>query len=177
MHERRGGRKKGSKNKITLERQMRSVQVAARHQGKEGEAPQLGKDVIDYFMAIATRYAKAYEPSDNDLSYSPDPAVQDMRDWKRNQFKGWARLAVSWAADLAPYQSPTYRAISISHKDEIEEDRGTTVIHTIEDLKAQLLLHGVSPDQLGRALLEQEQQMLEHENYGSDSEPESPERD
>jgi hypothetical protein len=59
--------------------------------------------------------AQAYAPSDADLSFDSKPEVQEMRDWKRNQFKGWARLAVAWAADLAPYQSPTFRAISISH--------------------------------------------------------------
>jgi hypothetical protein len=145
--------------------------VAARHKGKEGEAPQLGKDVIDYFMAIATRYAKAYEPSDDDLSYSPDPAVQDMRDWKRNQFKGWAKLAVAWAADLAPYQSPTYRAISISHKDDGQRDRGTTVLHSIEQVKEQLLLRGVTPEQFAQVLLRKPATLEHDDKDDSDDKP------
>ena len=90
-------------------------------------------------------------------------ATQNKRDWKRNQFKGWARLAVAWAADLAPYQSPTYRAISISTKDDSQRDRGTTVLHTIEQVKEQLLLRGVSPDQFARALM-QKPKLLEHEH-------------
>ena len=70
---------------------------------------------------------------------------------------------MAWAADLAPYQSPTYRAISISTKDDSQRDRGTTVLHTIEQVKEQLLLRGVSPDQFARALM-QKPKLLEHEH-------------
>lgn len=169
------GRPPGSRNKRNQEREHRKLQAVARQHG--AELPGLAKDLIEEFMQQAAAYARHYALSKQDLEFADQDKVQNKRDWKRAQFKTWARLAVSWAADLAPYQSPTYRAISIATKEDDQVDRGTTVIHTIEDLRAQLMLHGVSPDQLGRALLEQEQQMLEHENDGSDSEPESPERD
>jgi hypothetical protein len=71
---------------------------------------------MEYFIGIAFKYAKAYELTDADLSYDNQPDIKEERDWKRHQFQVWARLAMSWAADLAPYQSPTFRAISISHQ-------------------------------------------------------------
>jgi hypothetical protein len=125
--------------------------------------PSLAKDIIEEFMQTALQYARHYALDEKDLGFSDVEATQDKRDWKRNQFKGWARLAVAWAADLAPYQSPTYRAISISTKDDSRKDRGTTVLHTIEQVKEQLLLRGVSPDQFARALM-QKPKLLEHED-------------
>ena len=124
--------------------------------------PDLAKEVIEQFMQIAVGYAQAYALTEADLGFSDKEATQNKRDWKRNQFKGWARLAVAWAADLAPYQSPTYRAISISTKGDDRKDRGTTVLHTIEQVKEQLLLRGVSPDQFARALM-QKPRLLEHD--------------
>jgi hypothetical protein len=145
------GRPPGAKNKRNREREHRQLQVAARHKGED--MPDLAKEVIEQFMQIAVQYAKAYALTEADLGFSESEATQNKRDWKHNQFKGWARLAVAWAADLAPYQSPTYRAISISTKDD-RKDRGTTVLHTIEQVKEQLMLRGVSPDQLAKALLQ-----------------------
>jgi hypothetical protein len=74
---------------------------------------------------------------------------------------------LSSSSGLAPYQSPTYRAISISTKDDDRKDRGTTVLHTIEQVKEQLLLRGVSPDQFARALM-QKPKLLEHDGESND---------
>jgi hypothetical protein len=99
------------------------------------------------FMSMAMKYALAYELTEADMDFSEMEATQQRRDWKRNQFKGWARLAVAWAADLAPYQSPTFRAISISHQTEKDKaDRGTTVLHSLDQVKQLLLSRGVSPE-------------------------------
>jgi hypothetical protein len=103
-------------------------------------------------MGVALRYAQAYELIGDDLSYSDDAEVQALRVWKRNQFKMWAGLAVAWGADLAPYQSPTFRAISISPAQD-DRPKGSVVMHTIEQVREQLILRGVPPDQLGRALM------------------------
>ena len=128
------------------------MQVAARPNDKEG--PKLGKEVIEYFMNLAKRYAIAYQPTEHDLAPSQATAVQDRRDWKRDQFKGWARLAVAWASELAPYQSATYRAISKAPQpDQGDKDRGTKVLHSIEEVREQLILRGVSPEQFARALI------------------------
>jgi hypothetical protein len=92
--------------------------------------------------------------------------VQAKREWKQSKFQDWARLAVSWATDLAPYQSPTFRAISISHQKEETEDRGTTVLHSLDQVRQLLLSRGVSPEQFGRALIEPMPPMIEHDHYG-----------
>jgi hypothetical protein len=132
-----------------------------------GDMPDLAKDIIEEFMQTALHYARHYALSDTELDMSDDPGEQDKRDWKRNQFKGWARLAVTWATDLAPYQSPTFRAISISHQTEKDKaDRGTTVLHSMDRVKQLLLSRGVSPEQFGRALLEPMPPMIEHEDHG-----------
>ena len=149
--ERRGSRRQGSKNKL-LERYVRSTQVAARQKDKEG--PKLGKEVIEHFMNLAMQYANAYELTEDDLTPGQATAVQDLKDWKRNQFKGWARLAVAWASELAPYQSATYRAISKAPQpDQGDKDRGTKVLHTMEEVRELLISRGTSPEQLGRALI------------------------
>jgi hypothetical protein len=63
-------------------------------------------------------------------------------------------LAVAWASDLAPYQSAKYRAISKAPQpDQGDKDRGTKVLHTIEDVKEHLISRGVSPEAFGRALI------------------------
>jgi hypothetical protein len=122
---------------------------------------------MEYFIGIAFKYAKAYELTDADLSYDNRPDIKEERDWKRHQFQVWARLAMSWAADLAPYQSPTFRAISISHQtDDSQKDRGTTVLHSLDQVRQLLLSRGVSPEQFGRALIEPMPPLIEHEDHG-----------
>jgi hypothetical protein len=70
-------------------------------------------------------------------------------------------------SQLAPYQSPTFRAISISHQTEKDKaDRGTTVLHSLDQVKQLLLSRGVSPEQFGRALMEPMPPMIEHEDHG-----------
>ena len=92
------------------------LQEAVRREG--GDMPDLAKDIIEEFMQTALGYARHYALDEKDLDLSASPNEQIKRDWKRNQFRAWARLAVTWATDLAPYQSPTFRAISISHQTE-----------------------------------------------------------
>jgi hypothetical protein len=162
--ERRGGRQKGSKNKRNVEREHRMLQEAVRREG--GDMPPLAKDIVEEFMQTALRYARYYALEEKDLDLSASPNEQIKRDWKRNQFKGWARLAVTWATDLAPYQSPTFRAISISHQVDENENRGTTVLHSLDQVKQLLLSRGVSPEQFGRALIEPMPPMIEHEDHG-----------
>lgn len=149
--ERHGSRRQGSDNKLTLERYVRSTQVAARQKDKEG--PKLGKEVIEHFMNLAMQYAIAFEPTKHDLTPGQDTAVEDLKHWKRNQFKEWAKLAVAWASELAPYESATYRAISKAPQPDQGEDRGTKVLHSLEEVREVLASRGVTPEQLGRALM------------------------
>jgi hypothetical protein len=85
------GERRGSRQ-LTVEHYVRSTQVAARQKDKEG--PKLGKEVIEHFMKLAMRNAIACKPTEDDLTPSQDTAVQGLKDWKLNQFKGWASLAL-----------------------------------------------------------------------------------
>jgi hypothetical protein len=123
------------------------------------------KVAVQQFMQVAVGYAKHYALKAKDLDHSDVKAEQAKREWKQNKFQDWARLAVGWATDLAPYQSPTFRAISISHQKDEEEDRGTTVLHSLEQVREVLLLRGVTPEQLGRALIGPPP-IIEHEDHG-----------
>jgi hypothetical protein len=161
--ERRGGRQKGAPNKRKVEREHRMLQAAVIDQG--GTMPDLAKDVIEQFMQIAVSYAKHYALKERDLDHTDAKAEQAKREWKQSKFQDWARLAVGWATDLAPYQSPTFRAISISHQKDEEEDRGTTVLHSMEQVREVLLLRGVTLEQLGRALIGPPP-IIEHEDHG-----------
>jgi hypothetical protein len=154
------GKRRGSRQ-LTAERYVRSAQVAARQKDKEG--PKLGKEVIEHFMKLAMRNAIACKPTEDDLTPSQNTAVQGRKDWKLDQFKGWASLAVAWASALAPYQSAKYRAISKAPRpDQGDKDRGTKLL-TINEVKQRLILRGVSPEEFGRALLGEPPPMMEQE--------------
>jgi hypothetical protein len=152
------GKRRGSRQ-LTAERYVRSAQVAARQKDKEG--PKLGKEVIEHFMKLAMRNAIACKPTEDDLTPSQNTAVQGRKDWKLDQFKGWAKLAVAWASELAPYQSARYRAISKAPQpDQGDKDRGTRVLHSLEEVEERLISRGITLEQFGRALMEP---TMEHE--------------
>jgi hypothetical protein len=85
--ERRGGRQRGTPNKTTMERLLRAERETAVAQA---EGRKLAKEVLDDFMVLFA-------------GSQPDEA----------KFEKYARLAIATAADLAPYQSPTFKAIAV----------------------------------------------------------------
>ena len=118
--ERRGGRPKGSRNKATLERleaerveKQIQAEVAKRAQNAESarriaeEARAAGRklanEVLDEFMQLFAGMAAYYQPHPTKKTGHEDPA----------QFKEFARLTVETAKALAPFQSPTYKAIEV----------------------------------------------------------------
>jgi hypothetical protein len=144
------GRPKGAKNKATIERELLEEQQRARRMGRTPDV-KLGKDVIHEFMKFAAAMAVQHQPPKPGAPWDPK---------EQEQFKEWAKLACGWGKDLAAYQSPTYRAIEVSmRKDEDLED-DMIVIHTVEEMRVELLRQGVPPDELGRALLGP---MIEHD--------------
>lgn len=97
------GRKLGSRNKAVIERELLAEQVAARA-NMNGE--RLGKEVLAEFMTWFRDLAERVKPK-----YGPNGEVisGDEREFER-----WARRALQCAKDLAPYQSPQYRAIAVA---------------------------------------------------------------
>jgi hypothetical protein len=159
------GRPKGSKNKATIERELLADLQRARMLGPD----RLAKDVIEYFMNRATAYAMKYEPKKGDLNLAPPlPIVGkeakklskiDAKEWREKKFREWSGIAVSWAKELAPYESPTYRSIEIAPL-QVDEEDDTVVLTTMEQVRAELLKYGVPPDEFARALLGP---VIEHE--------------
>lgn len=141
--ERRGGRLKGSKNKIAVQHDLLAEQRRARRLG-EVPAVRFGKDVLHDFMKFAAAQAVKHQPKTAD---GPWDEAEEAK------FKEWAKLACAWAKDLTPYQSPTYASIEMSVRTETEDDGVMKVIHTVEEMRIELLRQGVPPDDLGRALL------------------------
>jgi hypothetical protein len=148
--ERRGGRAPGTKNKVTIEREILEQQLKARADARVG-GRKLAKEVIEENMHFAAAFAEQFKPIEGNEKANED------------KYLAWARLAVTWATDLAPYQSPKFRSIEIAPvKDEDDED-DMVVIHTVDEMRIELLRQGVPPDELGRALLGP---AIEHEPVG-----------
>ena len=72
-----------------------------------GQQKTLATDVLSYWMNIASNYATAYQPALP--GERPNPHQDDEKFWKAME------ACVAVARTLAPYQSPTYKALSIKH--------------------------------------------------------------
>jgi hypothetical protein len=90
---------------------------AAKREIARAQAKQvpLGKDALSTFLGIFMSRASHY----NSRGTEPDPDdPKKVRDKNPNaneaKFEKWARLAVDTAKAVAPYQSPTFRAIMMA---------------------------------------------------------------
>jgi hypothetical protein len=97
-----GGRAKGVPNKKTIERAQMAERALTQVPGRK-----MAKEVLDEFMIVFAGMAAAYQPL-------PPGSQQTKPGADANLFEKWARLAVETAAKLAPYQSPTFRAIVVA---------------------------------------------------------------
>jgi hypothetical protein len=102
-HPRYGGRVKGMPNKATTER---ALQWEARWKRARAEGHDLARDVLDKYMTFFVRYSMKFRPSLDGEDVNP---TQDVA-----EFHKYASLAIDCAHKLAPYQSPTFRAIVVS---------------------------------------------------------------
>jgi hypothetical protein len=122
--ERRGGRQKGTPNRKTLERRLITERMLE-HPSAGVESGRLGRDVLAQYMCtfdeLAEQYRKTNEP----------------------KFRQYAELAVACAKALAPYQSPTYRAIVVSSPQ--QEGNGARLELTREELARKLEERGLPP--------------------------------
>jgi len=93
--ERRGGRKKGVKNKLTLEK-LRLLKESADSAGGK-----LAMDNLAKLMGKCVALAERYEPF---VGEEPDEVA----------FVRFVRLSSNLARALAPYQSPTFTRLQVS---------------------------------------------------------------
>lgn len=98
------GRPPKSQNKATVQASLLAVRdiEAARASGRE-----LAKDKLEKFLGICEGAAGLFRPSGTDGSIEKAP-----QDW--TLFAEWMDRAIYCAAQLAKYQSPTFKAIHIN---------------------------------------------------------------
>jgi hypothetical protein len=98
--ERRGGRQRGTKNKATVEREINAAAVIdrARREGRE-----LAVDVLEKLMKVAEGAAAINRPTEQ-KKYKDG-------DWKL--FAEWFDRTAFCAKALAPFQSPTFKAVAV----------------------------------------------------------------
>lgn len=116
--ERRGGRAKGTPNKATTERALIAEAEVIKH---EVNGKKLAKDVLEDFMFLFAGMAAAYQP------LPPGSPVPLGREPNEGKFEKWATLAVKTAADLAKFQSPTFKAVAVSMAQPLPKSGGKTI--------------------------------------------------
>ena len=101
-----GGRVKGQPNKATVEKTIIAERIMseATMSGKK-----LGKEVLDDFMGVFASMAAYYQPRPG-----PDGKLTGNPVGNEDKFQQYARLAMQAAKDLAPFQSPTFRAVVVA---------------------------------------------------------------
>ena len=106
--ERRGGRQLGTRNKASLEKERIAAEIAARTMADARVAgKKLAKEVLEEFMFLFAGMAAHYQPT-------PPHLPQQNVNASETKFLQYAELAVTAAKSLAPYQSPTFKAVQVS---------------------------------------------------------------
>lgn len=99
---RQGGRQKGTPNKASVERALVAARIAQEQAGKPGR--KLAREVLDDLMHTFLGMAAQHQPLPEGVvpmnGQKPDEA----------KFVEYATLAGSFAKDLAPFQSPKFKA-------------------------------------------------------------------
>jgi hypothetical protein len=102
--ERRGGRQKGTPNKVTAEQALSAERVLTK---AKVSGRRLGKEVLDYYMHVFAEIADSERAAA--LTEKPENAREHEA-----RFERFAKYAIDCAQKLAPFQSPTFRAIQIA---------------------------------------------------------------
>jgi len=92
------------KQQIKDEKTLAAEMVLARWRQ---EVRPLAKEVLDKFMLTCCVLASKYEPK-------PDTPASKLSEKRLAQFERWSKNAMEFAKALAPYQSPTFRAIVVA---------------------------------------------------------------
>jgi hypothetical protein len=102
--ERRRGRRKGTPNKATIEKAL----IAARTVGEaKTSGKKLAQEVLEDLMHTFVSMAEHYKPT-------PPEAEQQNPHADESMFVQYAKHVIDCAKSLAPYQSPTFRAVVVA---------------------------------------------------------------
>jgi hypothetical protein len=102
------GRKRGTRNKATIERERIAAEIAARTvMDARTAGRKLAKEVMQDFLPIMAGMAAYYQPTFPGMS-AHNPNSNDK------EFQRWFELMLDLADKLAPYESPTFKAIAVN---------------------------------------------------------------
>ena len=143
--ERRGGRQPGTLNKATIERR----ELAALEAKKTYEHAKLGQKLAKHTLAemLHTVYtlAEIYKPTDP-IARKKNPHGNEKK------FEKWLRFSLDIARALAPFQSPTLKAIAVPRLAATDNDGyepsnpdAPVVYPTVAEIRAKLAARGLPP--------------------------------
>ena len=145
--ERRGGRLKGTRNRATIEK----ARIAELEIDKAKETGRkLAKEYLQDFLPVLAGMAATYQP------LPPGMIAPNGRQPDDAKFEKWLNYVIDVAAKLAPYESPTFRAVVVADagKGGIPIDIKSLTSAQIEQLKERILAGlaqgGQSRPQIGR---------------------------
>jgi hypothetical protein len=130
--ERRGGRAKGTPNKMTFMK----TQMAMKAMAETGRSQHKATEMLNRIMAEAYAMATEYGP----LGKNYDDEL----------YKSYLKLAVSTAGKLAPYQDPQLATVKVGSDRErpLVVREGVTSQRIMEELKQKILETGMLPSKL-----------------------------
>lgn len=111
-----GGRQKGTKNKSTIERQLRAEAAMAVDKASSTGSPhaELAKDALVRYRKICESAAAELKPrTAKEIATGQEPNPDG--DW--TQFGAWLDRAIYCAKERAKYESPTMRAVVVQQAD------------------------------------------------------------
>jgi hypothetical protein len=100
----------------------------------------LAKEVLSQFMHQFAELAVKFQPFQNNGKAN--------RKWNEDKYKEWALAAVDVAKALAPYQSPTFKAIGIAFQDQVMVEQGIDEpvrYPTLAEVRNELARRGLPP--------------------------------
>jgi hypothetical protein len=111
------GRKRGVKTAATIEKERIAAEIALRTQAdaRVNGVP-LAKEVLDQFMQLFAGLAANFQPWPESRGVNPN--------YNENSFRFYAEAAVNTAHKLAPFQSPTFKAVQISAPPDLQPRSG-----------------------------------------------------
>jgi hypothetical protein len=98
-----GGRHRGTPNKATIEKALIAARTVA---GAKLAAKKLAKEVLEDFMLLFAGMAAHHQPTPPGHPQNPHES--------KTEFLRYAGMAIDCAHKLAPYQSPTFRAVMVA---------------------------------------------------------------
>jgi hypothetical protein len=97
-----GGRRRGTPNKATTERALIAARTVA---DAKAAGKKLAKEILEDFMLLFAGMAAHFQPAPP--SAAPNPHADEDNFWKCSE------AAIDCADKLAPYQSPTFKAVAV----------------------------------------------------------------